>query len=54
MPASTGKSLQALPNYSKWSEAVCAEESVTYVFDGPAIAKGTEERIQKMKAAESK
>ncbi|KAL6720961.1 hypothetical protein ACLMJK_000061 [Lecanora helva] len=50
MPRSMWKQLTALSNFSKWAEAVCAQESVTYVFDGPAIAKGFEERLQKMKA----
>lgn len=50
MPVNLLKSLDALPNYSKWSKAVCAEDAVTYVFDAPSIAKGTAERIAKLKA----
>lgn len=50
MPASMGKALDALPNYSKWSKAVCAQDSVTYVFDGPKIAKAMAQRIEKLKA----
>ena len=50
MPANLLKSMDALPNYSKWSKAVCAEDAVTYVFDAPSIAKGTAERIAKLKA----
>ena len=49
-PASLLKGLEALPNYSKWSKAVCGESSVTYVFDGPEISKRTAERLAKMKA----
>ena len=51
MPKSMLKELDALPNYSKWSKAISAEDSVTYVFDGPAIAKGVAEMIEKLKAA---
>ena len=50
MPASMGKSLDALPNYGRWSEAVCAQDSVTYVFDGPEYSKKLVERLEKMKA----
>lgn len=50
MPKSMLEGLDALPNYSKWSKAVRAEDSVTYVFDGPATAKRMAERIEKMKA----
>ena len=44
------KKLDALPNYSKWSKAVCNEDSVTYIFNGPEILKGTAERIAKLNA----
>lgn len=50
MPKSMLKGLDALPNYSKWSKAVRAEDSVTYVFDGPATAERMAERIEKLKA----
>lgn len=50
MPKSVAEGLDALPNYSKWSKAIHAEDSVTFVFDGPAIAERMAERIQKMKA----
>ena len=50
MPASLLKGLDALPNYSKWSKAVCGENSVTYVFDGPEISKRMTKRLAKMKA----
>ena len=50
LPASIWKGLSALPNFSKWSEAVLAEDSVTYIFDGPSMAKGMAEKIEKMKA----
>ena len=50
MPKSMLKGLDALPNYSKWSKAVRAEDSVTYVFNGPKIAAGMAERIAKLKA----
>ena len=50
MPASMLKGLDALPNYGKWSKAICAQESVTYVFDGPDIAKRMMDRIAKMKS----
>ena len=51
MPTSLLKSLDALPNFSKWSKAVCAEDAVTYIVDAPSLAKGTEARIAKMKAS---
>lgn len=50
MPKSMLKGLDALPNYSKWSKAIHAEDSVTYVFDGPATAGRMAERIAKLKA----
>jgi len=50
MPAGMQKALDALPNYSKWSKAVCEQNCVTYIFDGPGIAKGTAERVAKMKS----
>ena len=49
-PASVGAHLEALPNYSKWSKALCSQKSVTYVFDAPAIAERMRERVAKMKA----
>lgn len=52
MPASMGKGLKDLPNYSKWSEAVCAQESVTYVFDAEENAEGIRDLIKKLKAAD--
>ncbi len=54
MPASMGKALRDLPNYGKWSEAVCAQESVTYVFDGASVAEGMKTRIDKLRAEEKK
>lgn len=51
IPASVLRGLDALPNYTKWSKAVCEQDSVTYVFDKPRIAKQTAERVAKMKAA---
>lgn len=50
MPKSMLKGLEALPNYSKWSKAIRAEDSVTYVFDGPEVVKTTKARIEKLKA----
>ena len=50
MPKSMLKGLDALPNYSKWSKAVCAEDSVTYVFDAPYIVKAMVGRLEKLKA----
>ena len=50
MPKSMLKGLDALPNYSKWSKAVRAEDSVTYVFDGPEVVRTTKQRIEKLKA----
>lgn len=50
MPKSMVEGLDALPNYTKWSKAVRAEDSVTYVFDGPTTAARMTERIEKLKA----
>lgn len=52
MPKSMFKGLDALPNYTKWSNAICAEDSVNYVFDGPAIAEGMVKRIEKLRGEE--
>lgn len=49
MPQSMLKGLDALPNYTKWSKAVRAQDCVTYVFDGPAAAKSMEVRLARMK-----
>ena len=50
MPKSLLKGLDALPNYSKWSKAVRADDSVTYVYDEPEIVRTTKQRIEKLKA----
>lgn len=50
MPESILKGLDALPNYIAWSKALHEQDAVTYIFDGPAIADRTAERIEKMKA----
>ncbi|KAF2812398.1 thioredoxin-like protein [Mytilinidion resinicola] len=50
LPASLGKGLDALPNYSKWAKAVIAQESVTYIYDEEAVVKGTVARVAKLKA----
>ena len=50
MPKSMLKGLDALPNYSKWSKAVRAADSVTYVYDGPHIVETMTGRIEKLKA----
>ena len=49
MPQTVSKGLATLPNYSKWSKAIHAEDSVTYVFDGPKIGAGMVERLKKLK-----
>ena len=49
-PDSVAAGFDALPNFSKWSEAITSQESVTYVFDAPSVAKRTGERVAKMKA----
>ena len=50
MPKSMLKGLDALPNYRRWSQAVRAEDSVTYVFDGPHVVETMTGRIEKLKA----
>ena len=50
VPKSLLKGLDALPNYNKWSKAIHGENSVTDDFDGPTIAKGMVEKVEKMKA----
>lgn len=52
MPASMGKALKELPNYDKWSEAVCAQESVTYVFDGASVSESMKTKIDELRAEE--
>ena len=49
-PKSLLGGLDALPNFSKWSQALHEQDAVTYIFDGPAVADRTAERIAKMKA----
>ena len=49
-PKNMLKGIDALPNFSKWSKALHEQDAVTYIFDGPAMAKNTAERIEKMKA----
>ena len=51
LPTSVKASLDKLPNFAKWAKAVMAQESVTYMWDGPRVIKGTKERLAKMKAA---
>ena len=50
LPKSMQKGLEALPNYSKWSKAICEHPAVLSGYDGPAIAEKSKERIEKMKA----
>lgn len=50
LPASLGKGLDALPNYSKWAKAVIVQESVTYIYDEEAVVQGTVARVAKFKA----
>ncbi|KAL8828430.1 MAG: hypothetical protein Q9191_002588 [Dirinaria sp. TL-2023a] len=45
LPSSLLKDLKALPNYSKWSEALSTEKSVTLNYDGPSIAKLTAQKM---------
>ena len=49
IPASVTKSLNALPNFSKWSAAVVAKESVNYIFDAEGITKRMQEMVTKIK-----
>jgi len=51
LPASLTKDLQTLPNYSKWADLVTKAESVTYIFDEVEVAKGTKQRMEKLRAA---
>ena len=50
LPEGILKGLDALPNYSRWSKAIHEKDEVTYIFDGPLYAKGTGERIKKLRA----
>ncbi|KAL8784771.1 MAG: hypothetical protein Q9195_008907 [Heterodermia aff. obscurata] len=50
LPKSVLNGLGALPNYSKWSKAIHEQDAATYIFDGPALADKTAERIAKQKA----
>lgn len=45
-----GKALKELPNFRKWSEVVCAQESVTHFFDGPSVSESMKERAEKLRA----
>jgi len=50
-PASLGKGLDALPNYSKWAKEVVSLDSVTYIYEEDAVISGTLKRLDKLKAA---
>ena len=50
IPQSVLTGLDALPNYSKWSKAIHAQDAVTFVFDAQTLVDKTAERIAKMKA----
>ena len=50
LPASLKKSLDALPNFSKWAKATLARESVTFIVDEERLVRNATARIQKMKA----
>lgn len=51
MPKSFKESLQKLPNFGKWAEAVIKQESVTYIWDEEKVVSRTTMRINKMKQA---
>jgi len=52
-PKALAEKLNALPNFSKWAEAVRARPSVTGIYDAKKILENTKVRLAKM-AAEKK
>jgi len=48
-PKSVKESIQKLPNFGPWAEAVIKRESVTYIFDEEKINQRMKKRIAKMK-----
>jgi len=51
LPKSLLTSLETkAPAFWKWANAVVGEKSVTYIWDGPSVAKRTAARIAKLAA----
>lgn len=49
LPKSFKESLNKLPNFSKWANAVIKQDSVTYIWVEETVVKATKIRVQKMK-----
>ncbi|KAK3072032.1 hypothetical protein LTR53_007579 [Teratosphaeriaceae sp. CCFEE 6253] len=51
LPSSFAEKLDALPNFSKWRDAVVAHETVRKVYDEAAIVEGTKKRLKQLAAS---
>lgn len=51
VPKSFKQSLQKLPHFSKWADAMLQKESVLYIWDEKTVVSRTKMRVEKMKAA---
>ncbi|KAK4944164.1 hypothetical protein LTR66_007977 [Elasticomyces elasticus] len=49
LPTSFKASLQKLPNFSKWADAVLKKESVMYIWDEEKVVSRTKRRVAQMK-----
>ncbi|GAB7337938.1 hypothetical protein MBLNU457_4321t1 [Dothideomycetes sp. NU457] len=54
MPKSLQEGMKKLPNYSKWSDAVCQQESVTYIYDEKRVVERSIQKAASMKAQAKK
>lgn len=54
MPKSLQEGMKKLPNYSKWSDVVCQQESVTYIYDEKKVVERSIQKAASMKAQAKK
>ena len=54
MPKSLQEGMRKLPNYSKWSDAVCQKESVTYIYVEKRVVARSLQKAASMKAQAAK
>jgi len=54
MPKSLTEGMKKLPNYSKWADVVCQQESVTYIYDEKRVVERSIQKAASMKAQAKK
>ena len=52
LPSSLLESLDKLPKFSQWSQALMQKESIMKIYDEPAIVEGTKRKVKQMMSAQ--